>query len=244
MREQRVLNHDLRHRVRRVRELERRADVARRIDARVAGPQVGVDLYAGSVVRNPCLFQPESFHVRGPADTDEDLVHGRLAGLAGGGVADPFPAPVRVVPGDGLHAVDRGVEGEAHPVALHPRLHHRRGVRIFSGQDMRGQLEHRHFTAEAGEGLGELATDGAGADDGKAPRQRRQREDGLVGQETRFREAGNRQGGGARPGADGGPREAQCGFAHAHGVASREAPLADEDVDTEPPETARPNPRG
>ena len=235
MREQRVADHDLRHRVGRVGELERRADVARRVDARVAGPQVGVDPHAGAVAGHAGLLQSEPFHVRRPARADENLVHRRLARLPVRGVADPFAPAGRVGPGDGLHAVDRGAQREAHAVVLHARLDDGRGVGILPRQDARRPLEHRHGAAEAGECLRQLATDGAGADDGEPPRQLRQGEDRLVGQEAGFREARDRRGGGARAGADDGPREAQRSGADAHRVAPAEAPLAEEDVDAEAP---------
>ena len=233
MREQRVPDHDLRHRVGRVRELERRADVARRVDARVAGPQARVDPHAGTVVRHPGLVQPESLHVRRPAHADEDLVHDRLARRAGRGVTDPFPRAAPPVRGNRPHFADRRVEGEPDPVVLHPRPDHRRRVRILPRQDARGPLEHRHFAAEAGERLGELAADRTGADDGEPARQLRQREDRLVGQEARLRQPRNRRRRGSRPGADGGPREPQRGVADAHRIAPAEASRADEDVDAE-----------
>ncbi len=119
----------------------------------------------------------------------------------------------------------------------HPRLDHRRRVRVLSRQDVRGPLEERHLAPEAGERLGELAADGTRADDGEPPRQLREAEDRLVGQVAALLQPRNRRGRGAGSRADGGSREGQSGVSDPHRVASGETSLPDEDVDAEPLET-------
>src|SRR5262249_57441537 len=74
--EQRVLHHDLRGCVGGVGELPRHADVARRVDARVAGLEIVVHVYAAArVVADADRLEIEPVDVGRAADAEQDLVH-------------------------------------------------------------------------------------------------------------------------------------------------------------------------
>ena len=83
MREQRVLNHDLGHRIGRMGELERETHVAGGKNARVGRLQAIIHFDADlGVIRHADCVQSEALHVGGTADADQDLINCDVVVLA------------------------------------------------------------------------------------------------------------------------------------------------------------------
>jgi hypothetical protein len=108
--EQGVLQHDARHGISGVRELETRADITGGVDVRVGGLQPVVD---GNpvplVMAHADLVEIEAPHVGHPAGADQDLIDDHLLFRAAGEVNDLLVAPL-------LDAVDVAIQGEPHTV--------------------------------------------------------------------------------------------------------------------------------
>ena len=88
MREQRVLNHDLRHRIGRMCELERKTDVARGVDLPVGRLERRVDGYPGLVECDARCFETQSLYVGCSSDSYENVVDHDLVIYVVGRVVD------------------------------------------------------------------------------------------------------------------------------------------------------------
>src|SRR5579872_1449690 len=153
-------------------QLRRRHEVARRVDALGARAHPLVDPHETPLVHlDPRPLPEEVVGERAPADRDDDRVdHDRLALAEAHGRA----VAARLVAVHGY----AGVDGDP---PLLERAHDDVGdVAVAAREQLRERLEHRHLHAEVRHHRGELAADGAPADDGGRARERRQREH-LVG---------------------------------------------------------------
>ncbi len=157
--EQRVLKSNPRHRVRRMGELVRGADVARRVDSVVGGAKPVVDLHAGLIELHSRGFEVQSLDVRCASNTHEDLVpnHFSVGCLP---VEDDHLAL-----GALLHPSSLDPQRLANALALELRRENCGCVGVFARQKSRASAQDEDLGSEAAEGLRQLAANGPGADD-------------------------------------------------------------------------------
>jgi len=132
-----------------------------------------------------------------------------------------------------LHAFDAAAEGKFDPLFPEVALDDLCCVCVFSREDVLGDVEDDDLGAQASEGLGHFAADGAGANDAETARAFRQVEEAFVGEVAGVGEA--RDGWSARAGAGGDDRflELKGCAADLDAVAAREVGVAEEDLDAE-----------
>src|SRR5262249_57725475 len=109
----------------------------------------------------------------------------------------------------------------------------RGGVFVLPRPEVARPREQGHTAAEAGEALGQLATDRPAAEDAEARGKLGEREDRLVGQVSGLLEAGDGRGRSPGPGAEGRPDEAERAAGDLQRPRAGEPPRAEEDVDAE-----------
>ena len=227
--EQRVLDHDLGGRVGRVCELPRHADVARGVDAGIAGLEIVVHVDAAfRVVAHADRLEVEPLDVGRAADAEQELVHHDAFGPAVA-VGEPDRPRGAVA----LDALDRAPVHHADALGREARLDDPRGVLVLARQDVRVGVQHGHLAAEPAERLGQLAADRPRADHAEPARPLGEVEHRLVGQEAGLLDALDRQRDRARAGRDHRLLEAHQRAADRDRVPAREARVAEEHVDAE-----------
>src|SRR5687767_3608241 len=145
-------------------ELEARADIAGGEYTRIRGAQTGIDFDPSCRVAYSGCFQIESLQIGCATDRNQD------------GVATKFGCHLLDSSSEDLFiaifggALNPGSYNDTDTVLFHPLAYDPRGVAIFSGQYLGAVGQQCRLAAEAGEGLCQLATDGAAADDRDSPR--------------------------------------------------------------------------
>ena len=231
--EERVLDHDTRHEVGRMRELEPRADVAARIDLWVGRAQALVDPDALAVVGDAGRLEPESFHIGGSTHRDEQ------------GIRDAFllPSRRRQSPANAVVAARdaqvAAVTQDANSIAFQRRSQHGGGLAILARENAGGRLDQHDFGAETGEPLRELAADGARADHREPARQVGQGENGFVRQVRHGGEPGNIRRSGPRARRDRRSREVQRPATDLDRVGACEARVTQVNINPQFPEARR-----
>ena len=161
--EERVLDHHPGRRIGHVGELLGHADVARGVDARVGGLETVVHLDAvPPVVGDAHGLETEAVHVGLTPRAHEDLVHLDPDRSARRRREQDFPSA------RALDTLELGAEHEADAFVHEGALDDLRRVGVFAVQDVVACVEEGDLGAQAPEGLGQLASDGAGPDDGEA----------------------------------------------------------------------------
>src|ERR1700730_7582384 len=178
-------------------ELKRRAYVAGGKDARIAGLQTIVDAHAGfAVVLDARLLETDSLYVGRASRGHQYLVHFDLAPLAA--VLEAHDSGGRAA----CDVCDFASGEQLAPIAANRMLEDPARVAILARQDLRQRLQQPYLGAEEPKRLRELASDRPRADHREPPRQLGQREDGLVGEKSRFGEPRNRRRARPRAGCD------------------------------------------
>ena len=240
-REERVLHRDLRRRVGRMRELPAEADVARGVDARVAGAERVVHAHAAARrTRRP--------HPRGraPRRWAPDRRRRRISSTASSSSAAPARAKCRrFAPSRRDTRWSVAPWTTRIPSSAKRRSRKRCDVGVLARQQVRVGVQHHHLGAEAPERLRHLAADRTGADHAEARGPLGQVEERLVGQIAGLGQARDRRRGGARAGRDDGAREAQAATVRPPRCRDpRSAPRRDTPRRRARRGSARPSPRG
>ena len=137
-------------------------EVADRVDVRLLRPHPAVDLDEAPVRLDLRRLEPDVLDVRGPAGRDEQLLGAELLALL---ALRPDLEADAVLRDLDLGRVEAGVRHHRDPAPGEAPLEGLADLAILERDDLRQVLEQRHLRPEVVVHRGELAADGAGADD-------------------------------------------------------------------------------
>ena len=108
------------------------ADVAGGVNVRIAGLEAIVhqDAFA-PVVLHACSLQVEPIDVRGPAGSDQDLIHGERLLFSLCLIADKFPSAIALDPSD------RRIQAQRYPLTDEGPLHERGCLHVLTVEQVR-----------------------------------------------------------------------------------------------------------
>ena len=223
-REQGVGEQDAGLGVGRVGELEGRAEVAGRENARVGGPEPVVDTDAVAVEFYTRRVQAEPLDVGRTTGRDQDGVHPQLLRAA---CTVQIEHPLRALD---AHTRDPAVQPHLDPFAGKHRGEQVGHLAVLAGKQLRPVLDQGHPAAEAGKGLGHLAAHRAAAEHGQPGGQGGEGEQGLIGQRLGRAQAGDVRQRGPGAGAQGRAVKGKVPASHLDAVRTGKATLAEEHV--------------
>ena len=209
-------------------EFIRRANIARGINTRVGRLKSIIDLYSLFGIKlHVDRLQVQPLDVRGATHSEQDGIHAELL------LPSIFFYPKHFVLAVPLHPGDLTAKDEGDPVPNQGGLDEGCGVLILADENLGHHFQEGDLRPKAGKRLGEFTADRTGADDGQPFGQFGKGKDGFVGQITRFRQTGNRQGHGPGTRGDDRPTETQTPPVDLHAVRFDKTPLAQKDIHAE-----------
>ena len=154
-------------------------DIADRVDARLTGPLVAVDLDEPAVGLHLGVFQPDVLRVRRASNRHKQLVRfDRVLLAVGERGGDAYALA------DFVHLLDLRAGLDANAGLLEDALEFLGDLFVFHGHDARQHLEDGDLRPHAVEDRGELHAHRAGADDRQRFRHRRHVQDLDVGEDV------------------------------------------------------------
>mmetsp|Transcript_51761 Transcript_51761/g.82558 ORF Transcript_51761/g.82558 Transcript_51761/m.82558 type:complete len:217 (-) Transcript_51761:190-840(-) len=187
---QRIADHDARHGIRHMRELEARTAIACRINIAIAGLQKVVDFDAASRIKfHLGQLQIHAFHIGFASRCNQQLIKLKLLFfrlfLLILAIAHDLDHDARFMANRRVFVAHRFELDSSHKrdsALFHRRRHDVSRFAIFFAQNTRRAVEHRHFAAQQRKSLSQLAANGTTANHAKSTRQLGQIPDALVGQ--------------------------------------------------------------